>query len=184
MVRSTRRSFMKQGALALVAMGAVPRLRGPQRAGAVARGAVEGAGRGVPARRRRRPEHARAARRPRLLRGPRRHRDRASARRARARSISTASSACTRRSRRSSRCGANAGSRPSTRAARRTRHASHFDAQDYMESGTPGVKSTEDGWLARGLAAAPEAGRVTRSGPWRSAPRCRACCAATPARWP
>jgi uncharacterized protein (DUF1501 family) len=32
---------------------------------------------------------------------------------------------------------------------------SHFDAQDYMESGTPGVKSTADGWLARGLAAAP-----------------------------
>src|SRR3984893_9117521 len=29
---------------------------------------------------------------------------------------------------------------------------SHFDAQDYMESGTPGVKSTSDGWLARGLA--------------------------------
>jgi uncharacterized protein (DUF1501 family) len=29
---------------------------------------------------------------------------------------------------------------------------SHFDAQDYMESGTPGVKSTPDGWLARGLA--------------------------------
>jgi len=33
---------------------------------------------------------------------------------------------------------------------------SHFDAQDYMESGTPGVKSTEDGWLARGLAAQAE----------------------------
>jgi uncharacterized protein (DUF1501 family) len=32
---------------------------------------------------------------------------------------------------------------------------SHFDAQDYMESGTPGVKSTQDGWLARGLQAAP-----------------------------
>ena len=32
---------------------------------------------------------------------------------------------------------------------------SHFDAQDYMESGTPGVKSTQDGWLARGLSAAP-----------------------------
>src|SRR5688572_7669294 len=30
---------------------------------------------------------------------------------------------------------------------------SHFDAQDYMESGTPGVKSTDDGWLARGLQA-------------------------------
>ncbi|MGH9795654.1 MAG: DUF1501 domain-containing protein [Candidatus Acidiferrales bacterium] len=28
---------------------------------------------------------------------------------------------------------------------------SHFDAQDYMESGTPGVKSTEDGWLNRHL---------------------------------
>src|SRR5258705_6844173 len=32
---------------------------------------------------------------------------------------------------------------------------SHFDAQDYMESGTPGVKSTPDGWLARGLAGMP-----------------------------
>jgi uncharacterized protein (DUF1501 family) len=32
---------------------------------------------------------------------------------------------------------------------------SHFDAQDYMESGTPGVKSTADGWLARSLAAMP-----------------------------
>jgi uncharacterized protein (DUF1501 family) len=30
---------------------------------------------------------------------------------------------------------------------------SHFDAQDYMESGTPGVKSTEDGWLNRALQA-------------------------------
>ncbi len=28
---------------------------------------------------------------------------------------------------------------------------SHFDAQDYMESGTPGVKSTADGWLNRTL---------------------------------
>ena len=26
---------------------------------------------------------------------------------------------------------------------------SHFDAQDYMEAGTPGVKSTRDGWLNR-----------------------------------
>ena len=30
---------------------------------------------------------------------------------------------------------------------------SHFDAQDYMESGTPGVKVTEDGWLNRALQA-------------------------------
>lgn len=28
---------------------------------------------------------------------------------------------------------------------------SHFDAQDYMESGTPGVKATRDGWLNRYL---------------------------------
>lgn len=28
---------------------------------------------------------------------------------------------------------------------------SHFDAQDYMESGTPGIKSTSDGWLNRVL---------------------------------
>jgi uncharacterized protein (DUF1501 family) len=30
---------------------------------------------------------------------------------------------------------------------------SHFDAQDYMESGTPGVKSTSEGWLNRYLQA-------------------------------
>jgi uncharacterized protein (DUF1501 family) len=28
---------------------------------------------------------------------------------------------------------------------------SHFDAQDFMETGTPGVKATEDGWLNRSL---------------------------------
>ena len=28
---------------------------------------------------------------------------------------------------------------------------SHFDAQDFMETGTPGVKSTRDGWLNRHL---------------------------------
>lgn len=36
---------------------------------------------------------------------------------------------------------------------------SHFDAQDYMESGTPGVKSTEDGWLNRALQAEDEHAR-------------------------
>ena len=34
---------------------------------------------------------------------------------------------------------------------------SHFDAQDYMESGTPGVKNTSDGWLNRTLQSAPAA---------------------------
>src|SRR5215510_2032176 len=33
---------------------------------------------------------------------------------------------------------------------------SHFDAQDYMESGSPGNKSVSDGWLNRYLQAAPE----------------------------
>ena len=33
---------------------------------------------------------------------------------------------------------------------------SHFDAQDFMESGTPGVKSTDDGWLDRALQSIPE----------------------------
>ena len=36
---------------------------------------------------------------------------------------------------------------------------SHFDAQDFMESGTPGVKSTEDGWLNRALLVEPTVGK-------------------------
>ncbi|MGA2856114.1 MAG: DUF1501 domain-containing protein [Candidatus Sulfotelmatobacter sp.] len=32
---------------------------------------------------------------------------------------------------------------------------SHFDAQDFMETGTPGVKATEDGWLNRSLRSLP-----------------------------
>src|SRR6202451_3890503 len=34
---------------------------------------------------------------------------------------------------------------------------SHFDAQDYMESGTPGRKATTDGWLNRALPASADA---------------------------
>jgi uncharacterized protein (DUF1501 family) len=34
---------------------------------------------------------------------------------------------------------------------------SHFDAQDFMETGTPGVKATEDGWLNRTLRNLPAA---------------------------
>jgi uncharacterized protein (DUF1501 family) len=33
---------------------------------------------------------------------------------------------------------------------------SHFDAQDYMESGTPGLKGTDNGWLNRALQNMPE----------------------------
>jgi uncharacterized protein (DUF1501 family) len=41
---------------------------------------------------------------------------------------------------------------------------SHFDAQDYMESGTPGVKSTRDGWLNRYLQTKPD----TKASPFRA----------------
>ena len=33
---------------------------------------------------------------------------------------------------------------------------SHFDAQDFMESGTPGVKVTDDGWLNRSIHSMPQ----------------------------
>jgi uncharacterized protein (DUF1501 family) len=44
---------------------------------------------------------------------------------------------------------------------------SHFDAQDYMESGTPGVKATEDGWLNRALQAEDERRRAAET-PFRA----------------
>src|SRR5580692_5449935 len=40
---------------------------------------------------------------------------------------------------------------------------SHFDAQDFMESGTPGVKATEDGWLNRTLHSLPQPALVDQS---------------------
>jgi uncharacterized protein (DUF1501 family) len=47
---------------------------------------------------------------------------------------------------------------------------SHFDAQDFMESGTPGVKVTEDGWLNRAMQSMPEEGaspfRAVAFGPY------------------
>jgi uncharacterized protein (DUF1501 family) len=47
---------------------------------------------------------------------------------------------------------------------------SHFDAQDFMESGTPGVKVTDDGWLNRALRDLPAAQLSSdKSAPDRSA---------------
>src|SRR5271157_109250 len=40
---------------------------------------------------------------------------------------------------------------------------SHFDAQDFMESGTPGVKATQDGWLNRTLHALPQSSAPDQS---------------------
>jgi uncharacterized protein (DUF1501 family) len=41
---------------------------------------------------------------------------------------------------------------------------SHFDAQDYMESGTPGMKNTSDGWLNRAL----QSEQATGDSPFRA----------------
>ena len=38
---------------------------------------------------------------------------------------------------------------------------SHFDAQDFMETGTPGIKATEDGWLNRSLRNLPQAAQTS-----------------------
>lgn len=40
---------------------------------------------------------------------------------------------------------------------------SHFDAQDYMESGTPGRKATQDGWMNRLLGQMPGQSTPTRA---------------------
>ena len=45
---------------------------------------------------------------------------------------------------------------------------SHFDAQDYMESGTPGVKSTEDGWLNRAIQLQMKVDPEVKASPFRA----------------
>lgn len=44
---------------------------------------------------------------------------------------------------------------------------SHFDAQDYMESATPGRKATEDGWMNRLLGQLPREGSAPGPAPTR-----------------
>ena len=45
---------------------------------------------------------------------------------------------------------------------------SHFDAQDYMESGTPGRKATDSGWMNRALAKPQAAGGQGKVSPVRA----------------
>ena len=46
---------------------------------------------------------------------------------------------------------------------------SHFDAQDYMESGTPGRKSVADGWMSRAVLACPEdRAKIAAASPFRA----------------
>ncbi|MEL6929257.1 MAG: DUF1501 domain-containing protein, partial [Cyanobacteria bacterium J06600_6] len=40
---------------------------------------------------------------------------------------------------------------------------SHFQAQDYIENGTPGIKKTRDGWMNRLLAQIPKEERLTQA---------------------
>ena len=146
----SRRVFLKNGGLALLSLGFAPAFlaRTVEAAGAARRkmlitifqrGAVDGLNMIVPF-----GERDYYASRPSIAM-PKPNGE------PRARSISTASSACTRAWRRSSRCGTRASSRSSTPRGSPDTTRSHFDAQDYMETATPGVKSTQDGWLNRYL---------------------------------
>src|SRR6185436_5303918 len=56
---------------------------------------------------------------------------------------------------------------------------SHFDAQDYMESATPGVKATRDGWLNRYLQATSASSPLNGVAVTRQMPRSMAGKAAT-----
>ena len=47
---------------------------------------------------------------------------------------------------------------------------SHLDAQDFNESGTPGVKATDDGWLNRALQSMSGSLRRLHSAPWPFGP--------------
>ena len=58
---------------------------------------------------------------------------------------------------------------------------SHFDAQDYMESGTPGLKATNDGWMNRALP--PAAGKVSPVRALALAQCCHVPCAGKIRRW-
>ena len=49
---------------------------------------------------------------------------------------------------------------------------SHFDAQDYMESGTPGLKATADGWLNRALSPEREPSAIRAVSLTPDLPRC------------
>jgi len=58
---------------------------------------------------------------------------------------------------------------------------SHFDAQDFMESATPGIRSTEDGWMNRYLQSAPDPGATPLRGVAMTATLPRSLAGAAPA---
>ena len=154
----SRRVFLKNGGLALVSLGFAPAFLA-RTIEAAGHRAPQGPHHDLPARRGRRPEHDRPVRRARVLRGASEHRG-AAARRGADGAVDldgffglhprlaplkplwdSQQLAIVHAS----------GSPDGTR--------SHFDAQDYMETATPGVKSTQDGWLNRYLHAREHAER-------------------------
>ena len=155
-----RRAFVKSGALALVTLGLSPSFLRRTAFGARAAAGAEGQNADLPvsARCGGRTQHGRASRRARRTTrcgrpSPYRvRRDRAHNHPATRRSISMDFSGFTRRSRRSSRCTTAGLLAPVHAVGSPSATRSHFDAQDYMETGTPDVKGTPDGWLNRYLA--------------------------------
>ena len=149
------KSFVKNGAFALVSLGFAPSFLARTAFAAGAADASEAADRDLSAGRGRRPQHDRSIRRQGVLPRTAGHRDRSGPARGRAtaRSISTASSDSTPGCGRSSRSGTR-GSWPSfTPAARPTTPARISTRRTTWRSATPGVKSTPDGWLNRYLQA-------------------------------
>ena len=163
----SRRYFLKSGGIAMLGHGFAAIFFAARR-GRYRCAEQKKDGRAFPARRDGRAQRRRAVRRAELLPlAPHDRYSRAAARGSRTRpSISTASSACIPALQPLQPLFQNGqlaivhavGSPDPTR--------SHFDAQDFMESGTPGVKATEDGWLNRALQATPEDQRL-------AIPRCR-----------
>ena len=150
----SRRVFLKNGSFALVSLGFAPSFlartafaagaarRSKQLIAIFQRGAVDGLNMVVPFGE---ADYYRA--RPSIAIAPAGRRRRCGA------SISTASSASTRVSRRSSRSGIGAISRSCTRADRPTPRARTSTRRTTWKRATPGVKSTGDGWLNRYLQA-------------------------------
>ena len=150
---ASRRVFLRGAGLAASASASAPTSLLVR----TARAAVgeQGAGQGLPARRRRRAQLLRPLRRPRVLQPAPGHRPSPARVRRRRRRTWTATSACTRSSPPSSPTTTTAGSPSSTRSGNPQVTRSHFDAQDFQESGTPGDKQTPTGWLDRAIARIP-----------------------------
>lgn len=140
---TNRRAFLKSTGVAMFGIGAVPGLASSRRR---RHEPQQDSGGGVPARRCRRAEHRRALREA-ALRGTATHHRSASGGGPRSGRLLWFASTVAAVARPVQ--GEATGDHACFRFAGLTR--SHFDAQDYMESGTPGRKSTADGWAESGV---------------------------------